>query len=230
MEQLHNGFTLELCQGAFPLSTDSVALGDFVRLRKNAKVLDLCAGCGTIGLMLCARQPDCTVTGVELRKPDHLCALENARRNRIEDRLQSICADIDAIPSFLDPGKFDICVSNPPYFPSGPESKRSPLTRREDRCSPDTLFRAAAWGLRYGGDFFLVHRPERLGELCVCAGRHGLELKRLRLLRHRKDSPVSLILLQLRKGGNPGVIWEEAALYDENDQPTEYFRRLYHLD
>ena len=30
MELLPNGFTLELCPGAFPLSTDSMVLQDFV--------------------------------------------------------------------------------------------------------------------------------------------------------------------------------------------------------
>ena len=230
MEQLHNGFTLELCPGAFPLSTDSVALADFVKLCKNAAVLDLCSGCGTLGLMLCARQADCTVVGVELQENDHLCALQNARRNGIERRLNSICANIETIPSFLEPGKFHVCVSNPPYFSAGPESKTAPLARREDTCSPDSLFRAAAWALRYGGDFYLVHRPERLASLCACAGSHGLEAKRLRLLRHRAGSPVSLILVQFRKGGKPGLIWEEESLYDENDQPTGYYRRLYHLD
>ena len=37
MEQLHNGFTLTLCDGAFPLSTDSVALSGFVRLPKTPR-------------------------------------------------------------------------------------------------------------------------------------------------------------------------------------------------
>ena len=45
MEQLHNGFTLEFSDGAFPLSTDSVVLADFVRLPKGAAVLDLVGGC-----------------------------------------------------------------------------------------------------------------------------------------------------------------------------------------
>ena len=48
METLHNGYTLELSEGAFPLSTDSIALADFARLPKNAKVLDLGAGCATL--------------------------------------------------------------------------------------------------------------------------------------------------------------------------------------
>ena len=41
METLHNGFTLSLSEGAFPLSTDSIALGGFVQLKKDARVLDL---------------------------------------------------------------------------------------------------------------------------------------------------------------------------------------------
>ena len=54
MEQLHNGFTLELAPGTLPLSTDSIALADFTKLPKNAQVLDLGSGCGTLGLLLCA--------------------------------------------------------------------------------------------------------------------------------------------------------------------------------
>ena len=54
MEQLFNGFTLELSDGAFPLTTDSIALADFVKFERNAKVLDLGSGCGTLGLLLCA--------------------------------------------------------------------------------------------------------------------------------------------------------------------------------
>ena len=46
MEQLPNGIILNLPEGAFPLSTDSMVLSHFVRLPKNARVLDLGSGCG----------------------------------------------------------------------------------------------------------------------------------------------------------------------------------------
>ena len=54
MEQLYGGYTLELNSDSFPLSTDSMALSSFVKLPKNASVLDLGSGCGTLGLLLCA--------------------------------------------------------------------------------------------------------------------------------------------------------------------------------
>ncbi len=227
MEVLRGGLTLELPEGVFPLSTDSVLLADFVRLGANATVLDLCSGGGTLGMLLCAKDANCTVTGVELDTRSHEAALENIRRNDLP-RLHSICADVRTVNQLFAPGSFRICVSNPPYFSGGPASKASPTARREDLCQPEELFQAAAWALRYGGDFYIVHKPERLGQLCGCAAKAGLEPKRLRLVRHRAGGDVSLILLQCRKGGKPGLIWEELSLFDENGQPTPEYNEIYH--
>lgn len=229
MEYLHNGFTLDIPSGAFPLSTDSILLSDFVKLPKNASVLDLGSGCGTLGLLLCAKDPACKVTGLELTKIAHDAALDNISRNQLQDRLFSICADLRSIPTRFSPGSFSCCVSNPPYFTGGPASKTAPDARRDDHCNVTELFQAAAWALQYGGDFFLVHKPERLAELCACAVQASLEPKRLRLIRYSPEKPVSLILLQCRKGGKTGLIWEEQTLFCSDGTPTDYYRNLYHL-
>lgn len=229
MEILYNGFTLEFSQGAFPLSTDSLVLAHFARLPKNATVLDLGSGCGTLGLLLCAKDSGCTVTGIELDSDAHEMALHNIRKNHLEDRLTSICGDIADLPSHVRPGQFSCCISNPPYFSAGPKSKTVPYARRDDFCDTHTLMAAASHALRYGSDFFLVHRPEKLAELCACGSSHMLEAKRLCLLRHRSNGPVTLVLMQFRKGGKPGLKWEEAALFDAADRPTPYYNTLYHL-
>ena len=228
MEYLQNGFTLELCPDAFPLSTDSIALSGFVRLPKQAKILDLGSGCGTLGILLCAKDSRCAVTGVEINEDAHRMALHNAQANAITSRLSSICADLKTIHTFIAPGSFQCCVSNPPYFSAAQESANS-VARHEQLCTLDTLFRSAAWALQYGGDFFLVHKPERLAELCACATAHKLEPKRLQLLRHKPGDPISLVLLQCRKGAKPGLIIEEEHLQDTDGHPSDYYRRLYHI-
>ncbi len=229
MELLHNGMTLETAPGTFPLSTDSMLLQDFVRLNRAARVLDLGSGCGTLGLLLCAGDPLCHVTGIEVTEAAHRCTLDNIRRNALEGRMESICADLRQIEALVSPGSFSCCVSNPPYFAGGPESRSLPLARREDLCAPADLFGAAAYALKYGGDFFLVHRPERLAELIACAAGYGLEAKRLRLVRHRSGGPVTLILLAFRKGGKPGIVWEELTLFHADGTPTEAYQKIYHL-
>ena len=229
MEQLYGGYTLDIPPGCFPLSTDSMALADFVRLGKNARVLDLGSGCGTLGLLLCAGDPGCHVTGVELDPVAHEAALENIHRNGLEARLESICGDIAQLHRMLPPGGFSVCVSNPPYFSGGPASAAHPTARREDRCDPGQLMQAAARSLKFGGDFFLVHRPERLAELCAAGAAQGLEAKRLSLLRHRQDGPVALVLLQLRKGAKPGLIWEEQYLWEADGTPSGAYQKINHL-
>ena len=186
MEQLPNGYTLNICDGAFPLSTDSMVLADFVKLPRQAKVLDLGSGCGTLGLLLCAQDPNCRVTGIELEPRAHDAALDNISRNSLSHRMESICADLRSVSESFSPGSFSCCVSNPPYFSGGFQSKSLAHARQENTCTLDDLMGSAAWALKFGGDFFLVHRPERLGELISTGSRHGLEAKRLCLLRHRE--------------------------------------------
>ena len=75
----------------------------------------------------------------------------------------------------------------------------------------------------------MVHKPERLAQICALGAANQLEPKRLLLLRHKEGGPVSLILIQCRKGGKPGLKWEEAALYHQDGTPTDYYKNLYHL-
>ena len=230
MEYLPGGFSLELKDGCFPLSTDSVALAHFVRLPRNARVLDLGSGCGTLGLLLCAKDPNCQVVGIELDSRAHEAALENIARNQVAHRMESICADLRTVPEILMQESFSCVISNPPYFSGGPASRTFSTARREDNCSSSDLFRAASRMLKYGGDFYLVHRPERLAELIARGNENALEAKRLFLLRHKEGGSVTLVLLQFRKGGRPGLLWEEDSLFDRSDNPTAYFHSVYHLD
>ena len=147
METLFNGYTLEIAPGTFPLSTDSMALAAFVRLPRNAQVLDLGSGCGTIGLLLCAKDAGCHVTGIELDENAHRMAVANSERNALQERLKSICADLTQISQVTEPGKFQVCVSNPPYFTAGFYSQTTPMARHEQTCSLDALMASAAYGL-----------------------------------------------------------------------------------
>ena len=99
METLPNGYTLELTDGCFPLSTDSMLLAHFTKLPRNARVLDLGSGCGTLGTLLCAKDASCTVTGLEISETAHKAALENIHRNHLDDRLSSICSDLRNLPA-----------------------------------------------------------------------------------------------------------------------------------
>lgn len=229
-----NWISLPRLPEQFPLGTDSVLLADFVRLPPAASVADLGGGVGTLGLLLCARHPDCRVDGVELQSPAVMAAQDAIRENGMEGRVSVVQGDLRQIADFSPAGRYDAVVANPPYFPAGngaaAASESLALARTELGCTLADVCRAAAWLLHWGGRFFLVHRPERLCDLVTELRGNRLEPKRLRLVRHRSDAPPCLVLLESRLGGNSGLtIGPDLLLRDADGQESEEYRRIYGL-
>lgn len=228
------GFRLIYDEGCFPPSTDSFLLAAFPRLKRNTAVCDLGAGTGLLGLLLLGREPSLTVTGVELQESACRLLRQTAEENGLTERLLCCPGDLRD-KALLPPGGFGLVVSNPPYFPpeSGalpPETSRR-LARSEGSCSPEELCAAASRLLRWGGSFCLVHRPERLAELMEALRRHRLEPKRLRFVQHHAAAAPSLLLLDSRLGGHPGLTVEPPLLLTGPDgRETEEVRRIYFKD
>lgn len=230
METLFNNIHI-FARDGFPLGTDSVLLAHFARLPKNARVADLGSGWGALGLFLCAKDPHCCVTGLELRENAHAAALENIARNSLQGRLASVLADVRQTSTLFPAGSFDCVVSNPPYFPvgSGKTSGKLAEARSEAFLSLSELCSAAAWLLPSGGRFFLVHRPERLCDLLCAMRTSGIEPKRLQFVRHRQDSPVCLVLLEGRRNGGHGLSYEPDLIeFTPSGEETALYRAAYH--
>lgn len=229
METLWNG--VRMAEGGFRLGTDSVLLAYFAQFPPRSSVADLGAGCGTLGLLLCASDPQIRVTGVELDETAHRAALQNIRENALEDRLTSLLGDVRAIRSLLPAGGFDCVIANPPYFPagSGKVSARSAMARSEDTLPLAALCAAAAWLLPCGGRFALVHRPERLCDIFCAMRESGIEPKRVRFVRHRQSAPVCLVLVEGRRGGAPGLRFEADLIeFTDDGGETADYRAAYH--
>lgn len=215
----------------FPPSTDSFLLGSFAAPRRGERVCDLGAGAGLLGLLLLAREPSLQVTGIE--RDAHACQMlaRNAAVNRLP--MTALCADLRQRDE-LSAGAFQLAVSNPPYFASYTgavaEGQRG-SARAELTASLDDIFAAAQRLLQWGGRFCLVYRPERLAALMTAAVTHGLEPKRLRMVHHTIQSAPSLLLLECRRGGKPGLSVEPPLLLrlaDGSESPD--VRRAYFRD
>lgn len=229
-EILHNG--LRLLHDGFRLGTDSVLLSQFVALPRRARVADLGSGCGTLGLLLCARDAQCTVTGIELDEAAHALALQNIENNVLSARMTALHGDLRELPSLLPAGGFDCVLSNPPYFPPrcGKLSEKAASARSELTLPLQALCRAAAWLLQTGGRFAVVHRPERLCDLFCTMRECGLEPKRLQFVRHRANGRPILVLIEARRGGHPGLQTEsEFVLQKPDGTPTDDYRAAYHI-
>ena len=219
--------------GHFPLGTDSVLLADFVNLSSLRRGIDLGCGSGIIALLLLCRDERLKMTGIDILPEAVETARENMSENGLEDRGDIVAADIRVCREQFKTGAFDFAAANPPYFAAGrgytsPNGARA-AARDERSCSLSELCSAAAYLVRTGGGFFLVHRAERLSEVFCAMTSAGIEPKRLRLVQHEASSVPSLALIEGRRGGGPGLKIEPPLILSENGSDSAEARRIYHL-
>ncbi|MDR0951697.1 MAG: methyltransferase [Oscillospiraceae bacterium] len=194
------------------LTTDTLLLADFARLKRGECCIDLGCGSGALCVLLSQRAKDSRFTAIEIQPEAAEIARENFAANGLGERSIVITGDFRDYKKLLPVGGADAVVSNPPYFSekSGARAgtERRELQRRETGCTLNDVIAAAAWALRNGGALFLVYRPERLSELLCAMTTARVEPKRLRLTHRAIDAPPSLVLVEGRRGGKAGLAIE----------------------
>lgn len=120
-------FTVYHDKCAMKVGTDGVLLGAWVKLGKVRRVLDVGTGTGLVALMLSQRSEGfISIDAIDIDEDAVLQTLENVERasfrnvKAIHSSLQDYVAKCDA--------KYDMIVSNPPYFSSSlhsPDGQRT---------------------------------------------------------------------------------------------------------
>lgn len=126
----------------------------------------------------------------------------------------------------LRPASFDVVISNPPYMKSAhgltnPDAHKA-ISRHEVLCSLSDVCAAAAWLLRSGGRFYLVHRPQRLPEIITALCSCKLEPKRMKFVHPFSDREANMVLIEAVKDAGsecriekPLIVYKEAGVYTD---------------
>lgn len=115
---------------------------DFLKGRKEPKILDLCAGSGCIGITLAKEKEDSTCIMIEKYPEAMRYAERNIARNKAENA-RVIAGDI--FEGTASGEKYDLIVSNPPYIAENGAEEVSPETKYE----PETALFGGTDGLEF---------------------------------------------------------------------------------
>ena len=127
---------------------------------------------------------------------------------------------------------FDAVLTNPPYVKGGgglknKESAKA-IARHETTAELSDFIAEAGMLLKDRGDFYMVHRPGRLVDICVLCRQHKLEPKELRFVSPNKESAPNILLLHCVRHGRPDLKFlDPLYVYKEDGSYTEEVMRLY---
>lgn len=107
-------FAIEQTRCPMKVGTDGVLLGAWAPLRgTDNRLLDLGTGTGVIALMLAQRKSDAQITAIDIDPDSIVEARLNVDRSPWAARIATLKV---AVQEFRPEERYDLIVSNPPYF------------------------------------------------------------------------------------------------------------------
>lgn len=218
-------FQISQERSAMKVGTDGVLLGAWVQVDQAEKILDIGAGTGVIAIMLAQRHPTATVTGIEIDTVASEEAILNMSNCLWHDRLSLVNQPLQDFCQQTSE-KFDLLVSNPPFFTGGvlSDSQDKANVRHTVKLSHNDLLRCAR---------SLMHRDSRIAVILpYLEGLRFIELSdtfgfyplRITEVYPKEDKGVERLLIELALKKPQNIEQSRIVIQKEarNDWTTEY--------
>ncbi|HEY9534045.1 MAG TPA: methyltransferase [Mucilaginibacter sp.] len=151
-------FNIDQTNCAMKINTDGVLLGALSEADRPKAILDIGTGTGVIALMLAQRFSEALIDAVEIDESAAETAKKNFFNSPFADRLTLYTGDFERFFKGHPQEKFDLIVSNPPFYINSLESpgERKALAKHADADFFERLVTSAANHLTDGGSFWLI--------------------------------------------------------------------------
>lgn len=192
----------------FKFSLDSILLAEYVKLKKNQIVLDMCTGNAAIPLVLSTKYDNKIIT-FEIQKEIALLAEKSIKYNKMDETIELFNDDIKNIDKYYSKNYFDVITCNPPYFKIDeniPNSSRLlSNARHEILIDLETIFQISFNYLKNHGILYLVHRANRLDDIIWFARNYKINVKEVTFIVTNKKKIPHLVLVKCVKMSKSGM-------------------------
>ncbi len=218
----------------FCFGMDSILLSDFAKeIKKNAKVIDLGTGTGIIATLLCEKTELKEIIGVERQEEVYEMAQRSILLNHLENKFKLIREDILNIEKILEKNTFDAIVTNPPYKKKSTgiknEENKKTISRHETTATLEDFISVSKKLLKDKGEFYMVHRPDRLVDILNSMRKYKIEPKTMRFVYSNQQSEPKLVLIKGIKNAKPFLkVEKNLYIYEEEGKYTKEINQIYH--
>jgi tRNA1Val (adenine37-N6)-methyltransferase len=185
-------FEIQQSKDVFRVGTDGVLLGILADAENASEVLEIGTGTGLISLMLAQRNPDAHFFGIDINEEAALLTKANFENSPFHSRLKNIHQDLK---TFETKTKFDLIVSNPPYFEES-SSDKDKLARQTVELNFKQLIKASASLISEQGVLSVIIPAEAGSGFIETALKYRLFLKRKINIKGIEGSKTKRLVLE----------------------------------
>ncbi len=195
----------------YRFTSDSVLLSRFAKAKKGDVVADFCAGSGIVGFHFYVlnkdKFPNMPVTLFELQEDLSALSRKTAAYNHFEN-FSFVQGRLQEIPKQYHE-KFSYILCNPPYEKKETgfdnDEYHKAICRKEITLTLAEIASAANRCLKFGGRLAMLHRADRLAEVCYTLHDYKLEVKKIQFVGGRYGTKPYLVIIEAVKGGKPST-------------------------
>lgn len=217
----------------FCFGIDSVLLSDFAKsIKKNAKVIDIGSGTGIISILLCGKTELSKIYGIEIQEEVANMSKKSAILNNLENKFEVLNIDINDVFNTLNKNEYDVIVTNPPYKKLDTGAKnieiKKLISRHEVKCSLEDIIEKSSKLLKSLGEFYMVHRAERIVDIMCFLRKYKLEPKKIRFVHSKQNEKPILVLIKAVKNAKEFLkIDSPLVIYRNNGEYTDEILKIY---
>ncbi|MBO6233126.1 MAG: tRNA1(Val) (adenine(37)-N6)-methyltransferase [Clostridia bacterium] len=217
----------------FCFGIDSVLLSDFAKsIRNNSKVLDLGTGTGILCILLAGKTKLKEIYGIEIQQEVANMAKRSVELNSLQDKVNILNENILNLENHFENGSFDAIVTNPPYKKLNTglqnENEKKVISRHEITANLEDFIKVSRNMLKDKGEFYMVHRPERLVDIVYLMRKHKIEPKQIRFVAPKIGKEPNLVLIKGVKNAKEFLKFDNILyVYNEDGSYTDEILKIY---
>jgi tRNA1Val (adenine37-N6)-methyltransferase len=176
------------------VGTDGVLLGAWSEHKDPHTILDIGTGSGLIALIMAQKYSTAQIDALEIEKTAYEAGLKNIRNSPWSNRINIINT---ALQEFCTTKKYDLIVSNPPFFQEKVLAKttKRQWARQHIKMTPDDIFLFSQKYLSPHGILNLIYPYNKKDELIETAQKHQLFPNKLLIVKgNRKTNPKRILI------------------------------------
>ncbi|MCB2291229.1 tRNA1(Val) (adenine(37)-N6)-methyltransferase [Clostridium sp. CS001] len=216
----------------FRFGVDAVLLANFAKVKKDAKVVDLCTGTGIVPFILAGKTYARDVIGVEIQEDFVNMANRSVQYNNLEHKIKFISGDLKNLELIKRIAKADVVTVNPPYKLQNSGlinlNDKNAIARHEICCTLEDVIIACRILLKDNGRMYMVHRPDRLADILCVMRKHKIEPKRIRMVHPSVNKAPNIVLIEGQRDGGAFLKWESPLyVHTEDGEYTNEITNMY---